>query len=146
MPTIPWGICQEIKFSDILKNFLEDIYQPEEYKCSVSVEKEERYSWLNVSISYGTERDYKLTFHTHKVDGDAKERYQILSLPFKYGSAPQKMKIDFEDGAKIELPFVKDILSDPFASYIARLVIAQSIIEMDVDGFEEDMFEDHCHC
>ena len=42
----------------------------------------------------------------------------------------------------IEVPFTRDSLKDEFTSYIARVLISKSLIVMDCDDFDEDMFRE----
>ena len=149
----------EIKFSDILKKFI-DI---SEYKYSddlssddYSVEKiEDTSRFLNSSffeyqITNG-KVGYELRFHKK-----SKEKTTIMSLPYllddrqKYSrgyEVKQTMKLSLDGGATLELPFTKGILEDRFISFIARLVIGENNIIFDVEDFDEDMFpRDECHC
>jgi hypothetical protein len=50
------------------------------------------------------------------------------------------------DDAKIELPFTRNVLQDNFVSYLASIVLCNSKITMDCDGFEDNMFPERCHC
>lgn len=150
----------EVKFSDILKEFIkatnfeyndQDI---DDYTVEI-VEEHDRSSSLrktffSYQITNGKE-GYELRFYK-KND----EKIEIMSLPYvlesskKYGrsyESRQIMKLSLEGGATLELPFTKGILEDPFISYIARLVIGQNNITFDTDDFNEDMFpNNHCHC
>jgi hypothetical protein len=52
------------------------------------------------------------------------------------------MKISL-DGATLEMPFIQHILQDSFISYIAKLVMFKSIITIDCEDFDEEMFENN---
>ncbi len=139
----------EMPFSDFLKEFINLQHSPDREDCSVSVKKHYEYDWLNLEIS-NSKKDYSLTLH---LDSDTKnekvKKYYLLSLPFSedYSRCPsQKMTLTVEGGASLEMPFRRDILSDRFTSFIARLVIAGTRFTMDCDDFSEDMFPQHCHC
>ncbi len=158
----------EIKFSEILKEFIEEEYGSyydndidfNDYSCFL--EKHDEYGWYNVKVeSHSSEYEFvlhemgKYDDETKKAkkDGTYKPRYSILSLPSgktprTYGSGySSKMKITLEDGVSIEMPFNKDILSDNFMTILARYVISKTSIEIDVRDFDEDMFpENDCHC
>lgn len=62
-------------------------------------------------------------------------------------SSNKKMNINV-DGVSLELPFTPNILEDDFRSYIASLIIANTKISFNADGFDDDMFpiRDNCVC
>lgn len=154
----------EIKFSDILKKFIEitDFNSNDLHSDDYTVEKTEgkhslqslNDTFFEYQISNGTV-GYELKFYKKDKNKET-QKTEIMSLPYlmqsngKYrGSyeSQQKMKISLDRGASLELPFTKGILEDPFTSFIARLVIGQNNIIFDVTEFDEDMFpRDHCHC
>jgi len=155
----------EIKFSDILKKFIETTnfkYNDDLESYDYTVEKAEgRHSsqslndtFFEYKISNGTV-GYELKFYKKDKNKET-QKIEIMSLPYlmesngKYrGSyeSQQKMKISLDGGATLELPFTKGILEDPFTSFIARLVIGQNNIIFDVTDFDEDMFpRNNCHC
>lgn len=139
----------EMPFSYFLKEFVNQQYEPDREDFNVSVEKHREYDWLTVEVS-NEKKSYSLTFH---LDSDTKnekvKKYYLLSLPFSedYSKYPsQKMTLSVEGGASLTMPFRRDILSDQFTSFIARLVIAGTRFTMDCDDFSDDMFPQHCHC
>lgn len=140
---------KEILFSDLLKEFIncidDDDLEYDDY--SVSVKKHDRHDWLTVILE-APNHQYEFTLHEEISSRKEKHlKYQLLSLPYKDGLRSQTMKISLDGGASLEMPFTKDILSDNFTSYLARVIIANSQITMDTQDFHEDMFpEDHCHC
>ena len=139
---------KEIKFSKFLKAFIEHTDCKEFDDCNIDIKEHPEHGWLDVNIG-NADKHYNLTIHTkYSSDKNAKKQYQILSLP-RFEEAKrfaQTMKLSI-DGVTLEIPFTKDVLYDPFVSYVARLVIANSIITMDCKDFSEDMFpEDECHC
>jgi hypothetical protein len=140
-------VDKEVAFSDILRQFIKatDEKDPEDYY--VSVDKDHQYGWLNVKITCGS-KEYELTFHEcHETRNEPIKKYWISRLPWKWGDTKQpKMKLTI-DNAELELPFVKDVLSDDFTAYIARLIFCDSHITMDTTYFTDDMFpQDECHC
>lgn len=63
-----------------------------------------------------------------------------------YSSIRDTMKISL-DGATLEMPFTKNVLTDSFISMIARLIIGDNNIIMDVTNFSEDLFPERTfHC
>lgn len=141
---------KEIKFSDILKEFVDEHSLNNYNDCSCEVLENERHGWLSVSI-VGENKSYDLTLHKdYQSEKDGIKKYCFLSLPYRdginnsYGS--KSMKLSLNDGATLEMPFTRDVLSDRFTSYIARLIMSKSLITMDTDSFHEDMFPERCHC
>lgn len=149
----------EIKFSDILKKFIEctdfqndddlDIYEYVVEKAEPRHNlKSLNDSFFEYQISNG-KTGYELRFYQKE-----KDHTEIMALPYMKESngryhggyeSKQVMKISLDGGATLEMPFTKGILQDPFISYIARLVIGQNKIIFDVTGFDEDMFpREHC--
>ena len=140
---------KDVKFSDILRNFIEETEKTghnDDYE--VTVEKHDRYDWLEVNISNGKE-NYQLTLHEVYRNNDQKDqpvKYHIFSLPYDFDKHPQKMKVALVDGATLEMPFTTDVLRNPFISYIARLILGGCQITIDTKEFEEEMFPERCHC
>ena len=139
-------VDKEIKFSEILKEFIECVEPEDSEDCEVSVEKDSKYEWLKVVLRH-KDNEYELTFHE---DYDSKKqglsKYSILSLPYGWRDTQQsKMKVTM-DQATVELPFNRDLLKDKFCSYIARIIICESVITMDTHDFDESMFPERCHC
>ena len=137
----------EIKFSDILKEFIGSSTESDRDYFDVSIKRHEKYSWLDVNLS-SEDRTYRLTLHTdYKSEKEGNVKYIFLGLPYTDNGRNQTMKLSIENGATLELPFTRDILKDEFMSYIARLVMSGSLITMDVEDFEDWMFpEDGCSC
>jgi hypothetical protein len=138
----------EVPFSQILKEFIalfeyEDV---DPYDFSINIEEEPRWGWLTIKLSC---KRVDHCFTLHKNDSKDKnvtaKTYSALSLPHSSGTASHKMKIKV-DGTELEMPFTPDILRDGFISFMARLVISQSIITMDVTDFDDNLFPERCHC
>lgn len=139
-------VDKEIKFSDLLKEFIEvsGCYDPKIEDFEVSVEVS-RHGWLEVDIST-EDKNYKLTLHEDYQSKKAGvKKYHMLSLPVDSESR-SKMKISLEGGGSLEMPFTSDVLSDGFISYLSRLVICDSLITMDTEEFQDWMFPERCHC
>lgn len=140
---------KQVRFSDILKKFIDETNAEDIGDCYVEIEEHDAYGWLSVSIS-GSSKTYDLTLHkVSKHTSDFEEgvdRYQILSLPREESKGYPTMKLSVEGGAVLEMPFRRDVLGDRFTSFIARMLICESVITMDVSGFDEDWFPSHCHC
>lgn len=139
---------KEINFSDVLKEFIEATDSKDMDDCSVEIVKNDRHDWLDLTLYGCKEKQYRLTLHSdYRSRQEQVKKYQFLSLPNNYNDYKQTMKLSIEGGT-LELPFTRDILHDDFVSYIARLIMAGSLITMDCTDFNEDMFprEDECHC
>jgi hypothetical protein len=148
----------EIKFSDILKEFItasryeyNDDLHKDDYE--VEITKDEG-SFIYLEIK-NREISYELYFYLKSKDGEPKV-YETYSLPRKNQkesshrtySSNQVMKISLDGGATLELPFTPKVLEDDFMSYIATLIIANTQITFDTDEFDRDMFptRNNCHC
>ena len=132
---------KEIKFSDILKKFISIHSSDDATDFSLSLGEEQQYKWIGMTIK-SAENHYELTLYTYKLEIGKEIKYQILTLPRDRSRNTQLMKLTVEN-AELEMPFTKDVLQDEFIAYIARLVISNSIITMDCDDFQYEMFEDH---
>ena len=138
----------EIKFSDILKEFIECSPESDRDYFEVSIKRHEKYTWLDVILS-SEDKSYRLTLHTdYKSEREGNVKYIFLGLPYTDNGRIQTMKLSIENGVSLELPFTKDILKDKFTSYIARLVMSGSLITLDVEDFDDWMFpeDDGCRC
>jgi len=140
---------KEIKFSDILKEFIKayDTDEPDDFY--IDINKREQYGWLDITLQ-SADSSYSFTLHEdYNSKKEEKEKYWLGSIPEKDSKEKRyqtTMKLRIE-GGELEMPFVRDVLSDDFQSYMARLVIGQSLITMDCRDFNEDWFEnDNCHC
>ena len=133
---------KEVNFSEILEEFIEAGELKYNGDCEVEVVENSNHGWLDIKIM-SDKNNYNLTLHE---DWESKKlpvkKYQVLSLPYTDRNASQKMTVTI-DGNKLEMPFTKDVLKDNFVSYIARLVIAGSLITMDCRDFEDSMFKNH---
>jgi len=140
---------KEIKFSDILKEFIKayDTDEPDDF--SIDINKREQYGWLDITLQ-SADSSYSFTLHEdYNSKKEEKEKYWLGSIPEKDSKEKRyqtTMKLRIE-GGELEMPFVRDVLSDNFQSYMARLVIGHCLITMDCRDFNEDWFEnDNCHC
>lgn len=144
----------EMKFSKILHEFIEctnfeyNDASIEDY--TVEIEKEER-GFIRLTITDGADV-YELGLSdAHKYSNDPEKRdnpmYTIYSLPFTYRPQIERsMVLSVDDKVKLEIPFTKGILENKFAAFTARLVMAETKIDMDVRDFDEEMFPQRCHC
>lgn len=142
----------EIKFSDILRKFIE--FTNFDYDdCEISnyeVNKiTDRHSSNSLNEMFPT---YKITngkigfeIHFHK----DKEKATIMSLPYSLTESGKyyreferndKMKLSIDGGVTLELPFVRGVLDNDFIRYCARIIIGNCNVIFDVEDFDEDMF------
>lgn len=138
----------EIKFSDILKEYIEVHEDLDRDSCEVSIKEDSKWGWLDVHIE-SDKAEYSFTLHVnHESEKEKTKKYKLLGLPREVtvkNTYKDTMKLTV-DGATLELPFRRDILEDRFVSYLASIVICSSLIIMDCDNFHEDMFPEKCHC
>jgi len=129
---------KEVKFSDILRAFIRETDSEINDGCYVEIEKHEKYSWLSINIG-NNDIKYDLTLH---LDHNDKKTYWIGTLPhdFQPSHRYSKMTLTIADNTKLEMPFMPDVLSDKFVSYIAKLIIGECRITMDRNDFEDEMF------
>jgi hypothetical protein len=149
---------KEMNLSEILKKFIEycDFNHEEEsvddYTCSIvdSYEHEPESClhgyWHVVSLS-----NYKKSFEIRLYKKDKKvDLYEVTSLPSEYTTKGRErtMKLTLSEGATLEMPFTQNVLHDDFMCFLARLIMAETKITIDVKDFDEDMFpeRDNCHC
>lgn len=147
----------KMNLSDILKEVIEmsDFNHNEHDYDDYEISLEDSYpsssvlngSFFDMIVSF-PENEY--TVHLSRTDKSLdKKEYKLLGLPRNNNrnSHGQMMKLSLDAGATLEIPFNKDILHEPFISFTARLLMAETKITMDVDGFHEDMFpERECYC
>ncbi len=127
----------EIKFSDILNEFIKSVDDKDLDVCDYSCRIDKRpspYNWIDCDLECN-EFNYSFTLHQCLKE---KSKYQLLSLP--RDESRNTMKISLDGGCTMELPFTKNILDNNFTSYMARLVLSESIITMDCEDFTDDMF------
>lgn len=136
-----------MNFSDVLKAFISENYITEPENAEVYINEDPQFGWLSIEFSFGMKK-WKATLHEERdTKKDAAKKYAFLGLPYNDRTSKQTMTISLEDGAKIEMPFTRDILSDNFTAFIARLVMARTVITMDTREFDDDMFpQKECHC
>lgn len=134
----------QIKFSDILKEFIDNKSVDSWGEVSCDASENDRHGWIDVKIEYDK---YTYEFTLHKIHSDKPEHkgmYRLLSLPYRSNERAE-ISIKTKDGDTIKMPFNRDVLSDNFNAYLARVVISGSIIEMDEWDFTSEMFSCHCH-
>lgn len=150
---------KEMNFSEILKKFIEvtDTESPDD--VSIDMEKHREYNWYKLVLTH-KENTYEATLHetySTKKNPDSKKTYEFLSMPTasisrsrtasysSYTPSAPVMKLSI-DGATLEMPFTRDVLSDPFVSFIATLILADTKITLDCQDFSDEMFPEGCHC
>lgn len=149
---------KEINLSEVLTKYIElaDFDRDDEDFEEYTIEKYSNHEGSSLSETFfhikieSPNRNYDLHFYAKdKSKPNCAELCGLPTEPYSRNIGPhtKTMKLSI-DGATLEMPFTKDILSDPFMSYCATLVLAQTQIEMDCDDFDESMFpeRDHCHC
>lgn len=142
---------KEIEFSEILTEFIEahSLDDNSEYECEVN--KIDRYDWLEVMLTAG-DKKYSMTFHQtyesrENKDTGRNKKYHLLSLPTESHKYDYKETMELSlEGATLKIPFRRDALENNFTAFMARLIIGDCQITMNVDDFEDDMFDDDCHC
>ncbi|MGN7818823.1 hypothetical protein ACTJJB_01765 [Chitinophaga sp. 22536] len=138
---------KEVKFSDILRFFIEYVDDKESYPYdyNASVNEDSKYGWLNVELS-GPGKNVKFTLHESRRNKESKT-YSALSLPHTYGSQSRYETMTLSDnGSELKIPFTPNVLRDEFTGYMARLVLSQSEIVIDTTEFDDSMFPERCHC
>jgi len=138
-------VDKEIKFSDILQELINSCHSDfkDGYRPDVEIDEDRQWGWLNIKISFIDYLDKKLEYNfTLHLEKKEEKKYSLLALPttkvpYDYN---KKMKLANGEGT-IEIPFTRDSLKDEFTSYLARIVICRSIIIMDCEDFDDDMFE-----
>ncbi len=145
---------ETINISEVLKQFISDTgYEYDNDKeiehYEMNVEKEDDW-FMCLNIGNNTQ-SYQLYLSRKSKKEDPKKLYDFYALPQnnnkKTPSYNQTMELSMEGGPTLKMPFTKNVLDDPFTSYIAKMVIAGTKVTLDVDDFEDDLFpERHCHC
>lgn len=145
------GLDNEITLSFLLNKIISEI-EPERDQFDefhFSYNKNDRgYDWLNCELST-PDNNYEFTLHTANTEKGDQQKYQLLSFPSNkaktgYGSN----MVVYKDDVKIEMPFTPNILQDKVLKLFFKMMLNNSKITMNCDGFDEDMFpeRDHCHC
>lgn len=133
------GVEKEVNFSNILKKLIKQLELDNPYECSVQISKKD-YGDLDVRVEW-KEESYRLTLYQDRYS--TKEgfiKYKFLNLPWSYETQRKTMKLQIGE-ATLEMPFTTSVLENPFLSYIARLIIAGSLITMDCEDFDEEWFQ-----
>ena len=133
---------KEIRFSEILKKFIEEQYSQDADDYSLEIEKDDKFSWLNIELSFKKNKYQFTLHHNHSMGKSEKEdSYSILSLP-RTGRHIEEMTLMHSEH-EIKVPFTRDILQDKFISFCASLVIQNTIIEMDTYGLDDELFREY---
>ena len=131
----------EIEFSEILREFVDCMSSSDRDDFSIDIDEDSRWKWLSIKLKC-EDKEYQMSFH---LDSNSKEkRYKALSLPYNKSTYGKMMKLSL-GGATLEMPFTSDIIKDSFMSFMANIVMSGSLIIMDCEDFDYEMF-DHCRC
>jgi len=142
---------KEMKLSDILKEFIEKNYNASYDECSCEL-KESEHGWIELDLSFEKNK-YHLSLHENKKYGEDKEKeedavkkYHLLGLPYDRSSYDRNMEICIGEDQTLKIPFSQQTLQDRFVAFIGTLVIANTEITIDCEGFEREMFPEECYC
>lgn len=140
---------KEMKLSDILNAFIDAQLLPSYEDCSCELNTSE-HGWLELNLSYEKNK-YNVTLHKVSQSREDKEegkvqKYQLLGLPYDKSSYDRSMEICIGKDQTVKIPFSHQTLQDRFIAFIGTLVIANTIITIDCEGFEREMFGEECYC
>ena len=143
---------KKMKFSDVLREFIKCVEPSDIYDCECEIEKKDDGSFSHrYPVLRHKEDVWKLNFIRYDHAVNSTKGYSFTELPRKNEGKDRyaplaTMKVMVGD-VKIEMPFVKEVLSDPFTAFCARLIMSGTEITFDQEHFDEDMIErDHCTC
>lgn len=139
---------KEMKFSRILHQFIDFHYgvEEEDFECEIDDDKD---GWISIELKAD---DKKYSFRLGQTYESKKEkiaRYYLVSLPDADGKSYDTFGEQMELSAgevTLKMPFTRNAINHPFMAFMASVIISDCEITMDVDGFDEDMFEKECHC
>jgi len=134
----------DVKFSQFLKEYIEATGEKDQDDYSVDIDEHRVHGWLTVKLTCG-KKSIDFTLHKNHRDGEEKS-YKLLSVPRVYGPDEYEDSITVKADGSFKVPFNKDALSDDFVLFTSRVMLSDSKIIMDVQDFDEDMFEEKCHC
>lgn len=122
------GIDKELKLSEIIDTIKGRIYSDDEFYANIC--KHDSYNWYELDIKIGNYH-YQITLHENH---NEKGKYHLLSMPYKKDSTTRYMRFHVGDKRYIEMPFEANITNDEVAIICAKLLIADTAIEIDFDG------------
>jgi len=133
------GAPDEITITDIIREFAEVYYIKDVDYIDFTIERHHEYGWYSIEI--GTEKkNYRMTLHE---TGRSEKEYKFLGLPHEEKRSGETMKLTLSEGAVLEMPFRRDILSDRFIAFIGRLVLAGTKVKIDTTHVPDDLlYED----
>lgn len=144
------GLDKEMKLSELLKMIIEELEPDsdnyEEFHFSYKEERE--YGWIECELTTHL-NNYAFTLHTLSRSKQQEGKYQLLSMPYnKYKKGYNSNMTIYKDDIKIEMPFTPGILEDEVLNIFFKMMLSNTIIELDCEGFDDDMFpeDEHCHC
>lgn len=140
------GLDKNMNFSELLKLIIKELEPDTDEFDSyyVSVNKNDRHGWLNCDLTTD-QNTYSFTLHTVL---NNKNKYQLLSFPYSSNTdfTNKKMAL-IKDDVKIEMPYYSNISSDKVLMIFFKMMLSNTHITMDCDGFNEEMLpRETCHC
>ncbi|MDR1884277.1 MAG: hypothetical protein LBR26_16075 [Prevotella sp.] len=123
------GAAKEMKLSEILDMIRGGIHSDDEFHAKIA--KHHVYDWYDLKIQTG-KYDYETSLHEHLTE---KGKYHLLSMPYRKNSVERTMKFHLGNKNKyIEMPFEANIANDEVAIVCAKLLIADTVIDIDFNG------------
>lgn len=143
----------KVRLSEILVMYVEKYQYKdvdfEEYE--VSVVEEDGSIFMQINFGFP---EYLYTMYLHDknyYDKDLKPCWNVYRITEisnekieRYDTFTVQVKDD--DKLKFNLPYRRDLLLDSIISLTATCMISNTEIILDVDEFDEEWFEEECHC
>ncbi len=130
---------KEVKMSFILQEIINALHATtnDMDNFSFSYEENQRFEWLACELKVAGEV-YKFTLHKND------NMYKLLSLG--YGRLAERDMELAKDDIRLTMPMQSNILNDEVNLILTKLLLGNTLIDMDCDDFEEEMFEDIQEC
>nr|WP_322625672.1 hypothetical protein [uncultured Flavobacterium sp.] len=131
---------ESINLSELVKEYKECNFLDKDEYLEFSLKRRTDYDWIEIKIGHGRNL-LQLTLHKDwksKMEADQTPIYRFLSLPHDQSKSHEKMILRVENGVTLEMPFRRDVLSDRFTSLIGRMIIAKTIVNIDIDRLPPD--------
>lgn len=143
------GAEKEMKLSDILKEFIEKNYGATYDKCSFEME-ESSAGFVYITLSF-EKTEYRIGLHEEGryekgKDENAVKKYTLMGLPYQPSSYDRHIEISMGENQTLKIPFSQQVLQDRFVAFLGTMVIANTSITIDCEGFEYEMFGEECYC
>jgi len=142
-------IEQEITMSKVLKKIIDacGATRSDSYDYSLNLQTDDddrsRYYlyWRGTLQANGC--NYEISFSQNR----DKDYFEVNHLP-RYAKKPHRyidqMTVNLKNGTSLQMPFTPNVLEDPVMRVFANLILNDCHIHLDVDDFDDDMFE--CAC